>query len=74
MTVLDSRLDAVGRRAEEIRVGRILALIVGALFFGLGWLVARVVSGLWTGLRWALAAATLGWEQGWVSRGSARTD
>ena len=51
-----------------------LALVIGGLFFGLGWLVAKVVSGLWTGLRWAIAAAMLGWEQGWVSRGPARTD
>jgi len=74
MTVLDSRLEAVGRRADEIRIGRMLALIIGGLFFGLGWLVAKVVWGVWTGLRWTLAAVMLGWEQGWVSRGPARTD
>jgi len=74
MTVLDSRLDAISRRREEIRVGRILALLIGGLFFGLGWLVAKVVSGLWAGFLWTLAAAALGWEQGWVSRGPARTD
>jgi hypothetical protein len=74
MTVLerlDTRLDDVSRRAEEIRVGRIIALVVGGLFFGLGWVCGKFTFGI----RWVLAAFMEGFEQGrLVSRGSTRTD
>lgn len=77
MTVVDRidlRRDQVHRRARQVNVARLMALIVGGLFVGLGWVVAKLVSGAWIGIVWVIAAFLEGWDQGWVSRGSARTD
>lgn len=77
MTVLDRidlRRDQLSRRARRVSVVSVLALIVGGLFFGLGWIASRLVSGLWAGVIWVTAAVLEGWEQGWVSRGPAGTD
>jgi len=84
MTVLerdDRRLDEISRRADEIRVGRAVAVLFASLFFSIGWLCGKLVNGialvlskLSYGVRWVLAAFIEGFEQGrLVSRGSART-
>lgn len=54
-------LEAIGRRAERARPGRVALTVVVGLLFGLGWVAYKALAVAWLGLAWAGAAVAEGW-------------
>lgn len=52
--------DKIQAEAAQIRLGRLLLTVIGALFFAVGWVFGRA----WLGIATILAAVKVGFAEG----------
>lgn len=55
-------VDRVTARAVQIRPGRVLLTVLGAVLYVAGWLIAKAFGLAWLAVAWAAAAVQVGWE------------
>jgi len=53
----------ITRQASEIRPGDTAQLIIGTVFWAIGWLVAQVFRVVWKILAWCAVATRTGWRE-----------
>lgn len=67
MTIFDQTLPArVTAQAPDVHVGRLLATVLAALFYALGWTAAKTVRVVVFALAWSFTAVRLGWREGFA--------
>lgn len=70
MTVFDQTLPArVTAQTPDVHVGRVLATVLAALFYALGWVAAKTVRLVVFALTWSFTAVRLGWREGFAKPG-----
>lgn len=68
MTVFDQTLPArVSAQTPDVHIGRLLATVLAALFYGLGWIAAKTVRVVVFALTWSFTAVRLGWREGFAT-------
>lgn len=60
--------DRIIEGARELRPARLLANVIGAIPYAIGWVVATIGRGAWAVISWVLVAARLGFTDTWARR------
>lgn len=55
-------VEDITQQARQVRVGHVLASIIGGSIFAVAWCVAKLFGVLWFGLVWSALAARAGWN------------
>ena len=67
VTVFDQTLPGrVTASTPDVHVGRLLATVLAALFYALGWVAARTVRVVVFAAAWSFTAVRLGWREGFA--------
>ena len=67
MTVFDQTLPArVTAQTPDVHLGRLLATVLAAVFYALGWIAARTVRVVVFAVTWSFIAVRLGWREGFA--------
>lgn len=60
----EAAVERVSQRAREVKFSRVMASLLGSVFFFLGWLAAKVFTVSWFVIVWCALATADGWQQG----------
>ena len=67
VTVFDQTLPArVSAQTPDVHVGRLLATVLAAIFYALGWVAAKTVRLVVFAVSWSFTAVRLGWREGFA--------
>jgi hypothetical protein len=67
VTVFDQALPArVTAATPDVHIGRLLATVLAAVFYALGWVAAKTVRVVVFAVSWSFTAVRLGWREGFA--------